>query len=77
VIRLAEARRSASVMISSSIRLSFAGKFGRLDDEDILAADILMDFDEHLLVGEAADAGLSVSGSLEIGGDRTGRAAGC
>ena len=28
---------------------------GRLDDEDVLAADVLLDDDEHLVVGEAAD----------------------
>ena len=46
------------MMISSSIRLSFAGKRGRLQDEDVLAAHILLDLDEDLLVGEAPDAGL-------------------
>ena len=52
-MRRAEERRSASMMISSSIRWSLAGKRGRLDDEDVLAADVLLDLDEDLHVGEA------------------------
>jgi hypothetical protein len=35
-----------------------AGIAGRLDDEHVLAADILVDLDENLLVGEAPDAAL-------------------
>ena len=42
---------------------------GRLDHEHVLAADILLDLDEHFLVGEAADAGLGQR-QLEIVGDR-------
>ncbi len=42
---------------------------GRLDNEDVLAADVLVDLDEDLLVGEAADAGLGQR-QVEIGGDR-------
>ena len=34
------------------------GVGGRLDDEDVLAADVLVDLDEDLHIGEAADAGL-------------------
>ena len=34
------------------------GKAGRLDDEHVLAADILLDLDEHFHVGEAAHHGL-------------------
>jgi len=33
-------------------------KAGRLDDENILAADILEDFDEDLVVRKAPDVGL-------------------
>jgi hypothetical protein len=50
---------------------------GRLDDEDILAAHVLLDLDEDLHVGEAPDGGLgernaemaqiaSASGRLEL-----------
>ena len=45
---------------------------GRLDDEDVLAADILVDLDENLLVGEPADTGLGQR-QLEIIGDRAGQ----
>ena len=38
---------------------------GRLDHEHVLAAHVLLDFDENLLVGEAADHGLGQRG-LEI-----------
>ncbi len=44
-------------------------KAGRLDHEHVLAADILLDLDEHFLVGEAADAGVGQR-QLEIIGDR-------
>jgi len=55
VMRLAEARRSASMQISSSMRLSLAGK--PVDcRRTSSSADILLDHDEHFLVGEAADA---------------------
>ena len=62
------------MMISSSIRWSFAGIAGRLDDEDVLAADVLHDLDEHLLVGEAPHHALGER-NLEIGADRLGEAA--
>ena len=42
---------------------------GRLDDEHVLAADILVDLDENLLVGEAAHARLG-DRDFEILGDR-------
>ena len=42
---------------------------GRLDDEHIFAAHILVDFDEHFLVREAADAGVSQR-KLQITGNR-------
>ena len=45
---------------------------GGLNDEDILAADILVDLDEHLLVGEAAHAGIGQR-HLEIVGNRSGQ----
>jgi hypothetical protein len=41
---------------------------GRLDHEHVLAADILVDLDEHLLVGEAAHAGVG-DRHFEIGRD--------
>ena len=46
----------------------------RLDDEDVLAADVLLDLDEDLLVGEAPDHALGER-DLEIGGDRLGQGA--
>ncbi len=49
---------------------------GRLDDEHVLAADVLVDLDEHLLVGEAADAGIGQR-HLEIVARSPRRAAGC
>ena len=48
------------------------GVAGRLDDEDVLAADVLVDLDEHLHVGEAAHAGLGQR-QVEIGGNRLGQ----
>ena len=45
---------------------------GRLDHEHVLAADILVDLDEHFLVGEAAHAGLGQR-HFEIIGDRPGQ----
>ena len=42
---------------------------GRLDHENVLAADILVDLDENLLVGEAPDAGVG-QGHFEIIGNR-------
>ena len=45
---------------------------GRLDDEDILAADVLVDLDEHLHVGEAPHAGLGQR-QVEEGRDRLGQ----
>jgi hypothetical protein len=69
-MRRAEERRSASMMISSSIRWSLAGKRCRLDDEDILAAHVLLDLDEDLHVGEAPHAGIGQR-HFQIGGDGT------
>jgi hypothetical protein len=42
-----------------------------LDDEDVLAADVFVDFDEHLHVGETADGGAGER-QVERGGDRLG-----
>jgi hypothetical protein len=42
---------------------------GRLDDEDVLAAHVLLDLDEHLHVGEALHLALG-EGDIEIGRDR-------
>ena len=57
-MRRADERRSASMMISSSIRWSLAGKRGRLDHEHVGAADVFLDLDEDLHVGEAPHHGL-------------------
>ena len=48
------------------------GEVRRLDDEDVLAADILVNFDEDFLVGETAHAGIGQR-QLEIIGDRAGQ----
>ena len=56
---------------SSSIRLVVRRIGRRLDDEDIFAADIFLDLDEHLHVGEPAHAGVR-QGKVEIGGDGLG-----
>jgi hypothetical protein len=45
---------------------------GRLQDEDIRAADVFLDFDEDLHVGETPDYGLGQL-ALEVGGDRRGQ----
>ena len=45
---------------------------GRLDEEDILAAHVLMDLDEDFLVSEAAYAGIGQR-QFEIAGDRAGQ----
>ena len=71
-MRRAEERRSASMMISSSIRWSLAGKRGRLDDEHVLAAHVFLDLDEDFHVGEAPDLALGQR-DVEIGGDRLGQ----
>src|SRR6266851_3666548 len=47
---------------------------GRLDDEDILAADVLVDLDKHLHIGKPPHARLGERLS-EIGGDRLGEGA--
>jgi hypothetical protein len=44
---------------------------GRLDDENVLAANVLMDLDEDLHVGEAPYAGARQR-KIEIGGNRFG-----
>ena len=41
------------MMISNSIRWSLAGIRRRLDDENVGAADVFLDFDEDFHVGEA------------------------
>ncbi len=45
---------------------------GRLDDEDVLAANVLVNFDEHFLVGEAAHARFGQR-HVEIVADRPGQ----
>ena len=67
-MRRALARRSASMMISSSIRLSLAGAAGGLDQEHVLAADIFAHLDEDFVVGKAADIRLD-RGQPQIGAD--------
>ena len=48
------------------------GMAGRLDDKYILAADILVNFDENLVIGEALHAGIGQR-YAEIFGDRGGK----
>ena len=45
---------------------------GRLQDEDILAAHVFLDFDEDFLIGEAPDTGLAQR-DVEVAGDRFGQ----
>ena len=55
MIRAALARRQASIRINSSMMLRFTGGPGRLDDEDVAAADVLVQLDADLAVREIAD----------------------
>ena len=71
-MRRAEERRSASMMISSSIRWSFAGNDVDWTMKTSCAADVLLDLDEDLHVGEAPDLALGQR-HLEIGRDRLGQ----
>ena len=50
------------------------GSRGRLDDEDVLAADVLLHLDENLHVREAADDAPGQRG-LEVACDRLGKGA--
>ena len=59
VMRLAEARLSASIMMSSSRIESLTFGIGRLDDEDVVLADVLVDLGEDVLVRELDDLGLA------------------
>jgi hypothetical protein len=47
-------------------------KRGRLQDENILAANVFLDFNEDFLIGETPDRGSS-QGDVEITGDRFGQ----
>jgi hypothetical protein len=71
VIRLAEARFSASMHDQHLHQIVVDRVAGRLEHEHVLAAHILLDLDEDLLVGEAADARLGER-NLEIVRDRRG-----
>ena len=65
------AGRSAAQRIGDDQKLHqviVRGERGRLDDEDILAAHILLDLDEDLHVREAPDLSLGQR-NVEIGGD--------
>ena len=52
-MRRADARRSASMMISSSIKWSLAGYDVDCMDENVRAAHVFLDLDKDLHVGEA------------------------
>ena len=45
---------------------------GRLDDENVLAAHVFLDFDEDFLIGEPSDAGLA-QGNIKMFADRFGK----
>ena len=67
-------RRGAAQRVDDDQQLHqvVVGRKGRrLDDEDVLAADVLLDLDEDLHVGEAPHHRLRQRGG-EIGGDRLG-----
>jgi hypothetical protein len=70
VIRLADARLSASMQQLHQIVVGRVA--GRLDHEHVLAADVLVDLDENLLVGEAPHARLGQR-HFEIFGNRAGQ----
>ena len=55
VIRPADARLKASIMISSSMIESFTGRLGGLDEEDVLLAHVLEHAHEDVLVAELED----------------------
>ena len=66
------ARRGAAQRVADDQELHqiVVGRVARrLDDEDVLATDVFLDFDEDLLVGEAPDQAFGQR-NLEIGGDR-------
>ena len=50
------------------------GGGGRLDDEHVLAADVLLHLDENLVIREAADDAFG-EGGLEVACDRLGEGA--
>ena len=58
-MRLAEARRSASISSSNSIRFSLGGVQVDWMHEAVAAAHVLAYLDHHLAVGKAADFGLA------------------
>ena len=66
-MRPAEARLQASIMISSSIRLSLTGLQVELDEEHVAAADGLIQGDGDLAVGEGLDLGLAQLGADQLG----------
>ncbi len=55
MIRRADARLKASIVISNSIRVLVNGRGGRLHDEDVIAPDALLDLNVYFTVGEALD----------------------
>jgi hypothetical protein len=71
------ARRGAAQRIGDDQQLHqvvVGRERGRLDDEDILAAHVLLDLDEDLHVGEAPDGGLGER-NAEMAADRLGKRA--
>ena len=68
-MRAAEARFSASIRIKQLHQVVVGRERGRLDHEDVLAADVLLDLDEDLHVGEALHLTLG-RWHLQMGADR-------
>ncbi len=71
-MRRAEARLQRVDHDQQLHQIVVGGIAGGLDHEDVLAADILLDLDEHFHVGEAADLRLG-EGQLQILADLLGQ----
>ena len=64
----ADARLSASTMMQQLHQVLVGRRAGRLDDEHVARADVLLDLDVDFAVGEAADLGLAEL-DAEVRGD--------
>ena len=62
----AEARRQASTIISSSIRLIVGRRAGGLHDEHVAPAHVFHDLDVDLAIAETADRSARPTGSLQM-----------
>ena len=59
MMRAADARLSASIMISSSTRFWSTGIAGGLHDKDVDAANVLEQLEVDFAIGEALELGLA------------------